>query len=71
MNLYRVKINMADDLYGTSYVVAENPSDAYKAVRDLLDYEDIGMSEQRSMKSVELLAEAKDYPECGTRLYLP
>lgn len=56
--------------YGVAYVVAQNPDRAYRMVRDYLDARSIGFRYERELQSVELLAEAYDYPDCGTILHV-
>jgi hypothetical protein len=74
MNLYKVTIkggySTGSTNYHTSYVVAENPDDAYKKVRCFLDAKDICFKKDRALHSVELKAEDTNYPECGTLLFV-
>ena len=56
--------------YGTSFVIAVNPDEAYQKVRAFLDENNLGFVHERELKCVELIAEQKDYPDCGTILYL-
>lgn len=58
-------------IYQTSYVVAENAEAAYRAVREHLDRNEYGFPNDRGLASVELLAEASDFAESQTRLFLP
>lgn len=55
--------------HGVAYVIAENPSEAYKKLRDDLDKRDLGYTKDRALDKVELIAEAGNYPDCGTALY--
>lgn len=55
-------------VHGINYVVANNPDEAYKIVRELLDKQNIGFSHDRALHKVELIAEEGIYPECKTRL---
>jgi len=52
-----------------SYVLAKDPTDAYKIMRTSLDKRDLGFSKDRELDKVELVAENTDYPDCGTRIY--
>ena len=56
--------------HGVSFVVADNPDDAYRVVRASLDKRDIGFTRDRTLEKVELLAEQADYPDCGFALYV-
>lgn len=56
--------------HGVAFVVADNPHNAYSAVRKYLDERDLGLRSDRTLESVELIAEEGDYPGCGTRLFL-
>jgi len=74
-NLYRVTLrgmkgSIAGTVaYGVSYVIASNPNSAYEIVRYFLDKNDLGFSHERQLEKVELIAECKRYPECGTILH--
>lgn len=74
--LYRVTLkgmfsnNSSSPVYGVSYVVADNPSEAYNVVQNDLVQRDIGFDHQRALDKVELIAEDTEYPDCRTRLYV-
>lgn len=76
MNLYKVtlrgmKSSIAGSVaYGISYVVADGPTRAYEIVREFLDKTDLGFDSERVLDSIELLAEDKEYPDCGTILFI-
>jgi hypothetical protein len=75
MNLYRVTLkgmtySSVGVVYGVSYVVAKDPTSAYKIVRKFLDSEDIGFGHQRILVKVELIAEEGKYPPCNTILFI-
>ena len=76
MKLYRVLLRGmtlgtgASVSYGDSYVVAENPNDAYLIIKKFLDNGDLGLEHERELKSVELIAEQTLYPRCGTILFI-
>jgi hypothetical protein len=74
LNLYRVElqgmqISVTGPRYGTSYVVAPDPTTAYNMVREFCDKADLGYPAERALKSVILLAECTRYPDCGTLLF--
>ena len=74
IKLYRVtcrgmKTSATGTSYGISYVLAENPTEAYDTVRAYLDKHELGFSKDRELESIELIAENSDYPDCGTRVY--
>ena len=52
------------------FVVAADPQEAYRIVRNDLDKRDYGFRKDREMKAIELLAEDAQYPECDIRLYV-
>lgn len=66
LNLYRVELNGL----GTHYVVAPHPTLAYEMIRNKFDAEDYGFRNQRGLQSIQLIAEATQYPECKVRLWL-
>jgi hypothetical protein len=73
--LYRVQLkgmtsSFAGICYGMPYVVATNPTEAYKMVREYLDRRDLGFSSEREMDSITLLAEEGDYPNCRFQLFI-
>jgi len=71
MKLYRVKLRgFTGSPYECSYAVAGNPDEAYKKVRAFLDAKDIGFWKDRELDSVQLIADTKEYPDCGTGLFL-
>ena len=55
---------------GNVFVVAADPQEAYRIVRNDLDKRDYGFSKDRAMKAIEMLAEDALHPECGIRLYI-
>ena len=77
MNLYKVTCKGMDYVsastcnvaHGVGYVVAKDPTSAYQKVREHLDKRDLGFEHERELKSIELVAAAEDYPDCGYRLY--
>lgn len=56
--------------HGLAYVVAEDSDAAYKKLRTYLDEKNIGHTRERELESVRLIADSKEYPPCGARLYL-
>ena len=77
MNLYRVTCKgmtihySGNCAHGISYVIADNPHDAYSQVRKYLDDNNLGFRSERCLDKIELLAEDKTYSscECGYRLF--
>ena len=66
--LYRVTcrgMTCGDQHHGIAYVVATDPSEAYKKVRSSLDERKLGFQKDRELDKIELLAEVGNYPECG------
>ena len=75
MKLYKVtlrgmKYSATGNVYGISYVVAENSEIAYLKVKDFLNTNNYGFSSDREMESIELLAEDNQYSSVNTMLYL-
>ncbi|MFA5388092.1 MAG: hypothetical protein WC322_06965 [Candidatus Paceibacterota bacterium] len=75
MRLYRVTckgmtsiIGGESTAHGCVYVVAYDPSEAYRMVRAYLDKHGWGFPKDRAMDRVELLAEEGLYPDCGYHL---
>lgn len=67
--LYRVTCRGMQGSHGTAYVIAGNPNEAYRLLRDDLDRRDLGFQKERELLSVELIAEEGAYPDCKTQLY--
>lgn len=65
-NLYLVKT----EGLGTHYVVAEDPTQAYEALRREWDEKDCGFEAQRRLVSIEQLAEETFYPDGPHRLVI-
>jgi len=66
MNLYRVKLRGMQSsrtgiAYGDSYVLAEDPTEAYQKIRKFLDEADLGSLRDRELESLELLANTEGY----------
>lgn len=74
MKLFRVNLrnfsSCVNTDYSSFYVVAEDPSKAYRKVRNFLDKNDLMFRSAREMKSIELLADEKHYGETGVMLFL-
>ena len=72
LKLYRVKITMSPSLigvdYSRAYVLAKDPTQAYTLYRTFLDTNNLGFTGGRTLESIELLAEADRYTDCGTLL---
>lgn len=56
--------------YGISYVVAEEPTIAYKQLRIFLDTNAIGSEKDRELKTIELIADEYLYNNCGHLLLI-
>ncbi|MCK5602954.1 hypothetical protein KAR91_13815 [Candidatus Pacearchaeota archaeon] len=67
--LYLISLkNMSE--YNHHYVIANDPTSAYKKVREYLDEKDLCFPHEREMDSVKLMAEEAEYPDCKTRLFI-
>jgi len=72
MKLYRVNLQgFYNKPIGSSMVVAEDPTAAYEMVRAWLDEKDYGYDKDRELKSGELVADAYEYTDAPSRLFLP
>jgi hypothetical protein len=63
MKLYLVTLqgmtsSISGPVYGEAYVLAENPDVAYKKVKKFLDEQDLGFSNDRQLRCIELLADS-------------
>ena len=52
------------------YVIAKDPTAAYKKLRKDLDSRDYGFRKHREMKTITLLAENDYYTECKNRILI-
>lgn len=73
--LYRVTLrgmtyNSTGVIHGVSYVIAKDSDTAYKKLREHLDKKNIGLSKDRALDKIELVAEAYEYTETKTVLFL-
>jgi hypothetical protein len=72
MNLYRVTLRgLIMSPWGTSYVVATDPTAAYEAVRVKLERRDYGFRTDRELSKVELIACAEEHHNTPSQLVLP
>jgi len=70
MNLYKVTLQGMHSSYGVSYVVAEDPTEAYKKVDNFLRDKGIGLGSERVLKTIELIAEQHQFSATGMILYI-
>ena len=75
MNLYRVKLrgmqtSRTGMAYGDSYVLANDPSEAYQKVRKFLDKAEIGFPREREMTLIELLASEDQDNDTGKMIFI-
>lgn len=57
-------------IYGISYSVAKDPTEAYEKVYNYLKKKDYGFDRDRALEKVELIAEDYDFTDIQTRLFL-
>lgn len=71
MRLYRVTLR-GFRLNGENinYAVAEDSNEAYLKVRKFFDSKNYGLSEDREMDKIELIADEDEYCACKTLLIL-
>ena len=70
MKLYRVVCKGMIVSHGSAYVVANDPTEAYKKLRDYLDKKELGFRVDRELDKVVLIADESEYPDCGEQLFL-
>lgn len=76
LKLYRVNLRglsggvRGQTDHSTNYVVAGSTDQAYQMVKGFFDLKKQGFQWERELNSVELVAEAKSSPLCGTMLFL-
>jgi hypothetical protein len=70
MKLYKVTLCGFIPTIDRAYVLAENAEAAHLKVKKWLYDKNRGSSRDRELKSIELLAEATEYPDVGTMLFL-
>jgi len=63
--LFLVHFNGMD----SAYVIANDPTSAYKSIRKYFDTKNLGFTDDRALRSIELLAEDNEYPEAKARLF--
>lgn len=66
MKLYKVELtgmthSVSGPIYGVSYVVAKDPSEAYEKVKVFLDSNDLGFDKDRQLKTITLMADTDLY----------
>ena len=76
MKLYRVTCRGmtssigSNAVHGIAYVVSDNAEEAYQKLRKHLDKEDLGFSNERTLESIELIAEEGKYPDTLFKLFI-
>ena len=68
LKLYRVTLR--GRFLEPAYSIAFDAESAYQMVRSSLQSRNIGIPPDRELATIELLAEAVDYPNCGAQLYI-
>lgn len=76
MKLYRVKMKgmhtaVTGPIYGDAYVIADNPTEAYEIMKRNIDEWDVGFSDNRVLKSIELIADEERYSGVDRILHQP
>jgi hypothetical protein len=56
--------------YGTTYVIANDPTEAYHKVMDFLNKEDIGSIDDRELEKIELIAKENNNIGGGNILFM-
>lgn len=70
VRLKGMKTSSTGTVWGESYVVANDPTEAYEKVKAHLVEKKIGFEKERELDSITLIADAKDYSNIGIKLYL-
>lgn len=68
MTIKLYKVNLTG--LSSSYVIAQNPDEAYNKVRKFLDDKNFGVPKDRCLYTIELVAENYQHTECGTQLFV-
>lgn len=68
--LFRVTLKGYLGIYGTSYVVAQDPTSAYNIVRNHIDDKNYGFVDLRELEKIELIAEDYEYTHTGSKLFI-
>lgn len=55
--LYLVRLRGMTVTYGTSYIIAENLSEAHDIIKKFCDDNDLGFKSERALESIEVIAE--------------
>jgi hypothetical protein len=71
VKLYRIKLlGFQTTNIGVSYVVAENPSEAWEKILNFLNEKDYGFKNEREFDTIELLADTYEYCKTPSMLFL-
>ena len=68
MNLYRLEFQ--GYRIDPAYILAESTNEAYDLARKDLDDRDYAYRKDRGLKTISLVAQDTECPDCGTRLYV-
>jgi hypothetical protein len=69
--LYGINLTGTLDKFNPAYVIATDPDKAYRKVREWLDKNDYGFTSARELETVHLVAEASEFTNTASRLFLP
>ena len=75
MKLFKVRLkgmtySSTGNVWGESYVIANDPTEAYEKVKAHLIEKKVGFDKDRELDTVQLIADEKDYAPAGFKLYL-
>jgi hypothetical protein len=67
--LYRIHLTGFIKRFSGSYVIAENPTDAYEVVKAFLDREEYGYSSDRALSNIEVIADSDEHGDSPYMLF--
>lgn len=75
MKLFRVKLkgmtfSSTGAPHGDCYVIANDPTEAYKALREFLNEKDYGFLHERELDTIELLADEYEFSDVRRHLII-
>lgn len=65
-----MQIATTSPAYGISYVIADDPTQAYDKLKSYLDEHNLGFESERCLEKIELMADEEKYNDTGHMLFL-
>lgn len=70
MKLFLVRLKGPIGNHNNCYVLAEDPTDGYKKVREFLNTENIGFESARALSSIEVIADTSKLQDSYAMMHL-